>query len=151
MDMNKRVLAVASAGGHWVQLLRLMPAFDGHTVSFLSTKENFGEMVAPHRFYFVHNATRWNKLGILRTFFVVAGIVRKAKPDVIITTGAAPGLLAIIAGRLCGVRTLWIDSIANAEDLSLSGKIASLFAHKALTQWEDLGGSKFSYEGNILS
>ncbi|SDC44289.1 glycosyltransferase family protein [Niabella drilacis] len=149
--MSKRILAVASAGGHWVQLLRLMPAFDRHTVSFLSTKENFREMVAPHPFYFVQNATRWNKLGILHTFFLVIRVVREVKPDVIITTGAAPGLLAIIAGRLCGARTLWIDSIANAEDLSLSGKIASRFAHKALTQWKDLSSSKFSYQGNILS
>ncbi|WP_018626107.1 hypothetical protein [Niabella aurantiaca] len=149
--MSKRILAVASAGGHWVQLLRLVPAFEGHTVSFLSTKENFEEMVAPHRFYFVRNATRWNKLGVLRTFFLVVGIVRKARPDVIVTTGAAPGLLAIIAGRLCGAQTLWIDSIANAECLSLSGKIASVFAHRALTQWRDLANTKFLYEGNILS
>ncbi len=148
--MNKHVLAVASAGGHWVQLLRLIPAFENNKVSFLSTKENFGEMVLPHQFYFVRNATRWNKLGIITVFFSVLNVVRKIRPDVIVTTGAAPGLLAVIAGRLCGAKTLWIDSIANADSLSLSGRIASIFAHQVFTQWQDLANSKFAYKGSVL-
>ena len=42
-------------------------------------------------------------------------------------------------GSLLGIRTLWLDSIANADELSLSGVKASKFATLALTQWPELG------------
>jgi hypothetical protein len=32
---TKKVLAVASGGGHWVQLLRLQPAFVHHKVTYV--------------------------------------------------------------------------------------------------------------------
>jgi len=37
---------------------------------------------------------------------------------VIVSTGAAPGYFAIVLGRLFGARTIWIDSMANIENLS---------------------------------
>jgi UDP-N-acetylglucosamine:LPS N-acetylglucosamine transferase len=75
----------------------------------------------------------------------------RTRPDVVISTGAAPGLFGILFGRLVGARTIWIDSIANAEKLSLSGRIASRIAHIALTQWPHLAATRRpSYRGSIL-
>jgi UDP-N-acetylglucosamine:LPS N-acetylglucosamine transferase len=77
--------------------------------------------------------------------------VLRARPDVIISTGAAPGILGIFFGRLIGAQTIWIDSIANAEELSLSGRIALRVAHKALTQWPHLAKAEGpEYHGSIL-
>ena len=45
----------------------------------------------------------------------------RLRPDVVITTGAAPGYFAVRIGKLLGARVVWVDSIANAEELSLSG------------------------------
>ena len=71
--------------------------------------------------------------------------------DVVISTGAAPGLLCLPAARLIGARTLWIDSIANGERLSLSGRIARRLAHECLTQWEHLACEpKPKYRGAVL-
>ncbi|HVH03936.1 MAG TPA: hypothetical protein VM891_13525 [Amaricoccus sp.] len=57
----------------------------------------------------------------------------------VVTTGAAPGLVALaLAKRLCGSRTVWIDSIANVEELSTSGTHARRVADVWLTQWEHL-------------
>ena len=42
--MNKptrRVLAVASGGGHWIQLLRLSPAWEGCAVTYVTTTDGF--------------------------------------------------------------------------------------------------------------
>ncbi len=43
----KRVLAIASGGGHWVQLLRLQPAFAGLDVAYCSVHVAFRCIVAP--------------------------------------------------------------------------------------------------------
>ncbi|WP_232305293.1 glucuronosyltransferase [Erythrobacter dokdonensis] len=71
---------------------------------------------------------------------VALRVVLKHRPDVIVSTGAAPGFFCILAGRLIGARTLWIDSVANGEELSMCGKLSKRFAHECWTQWEHLAG-----------
>ena len=56
----------------------------------------------------------------------------------VISTGAAPGYFAIRIGRLLGAKTIWVDSIANAEELSMTGKLVQRHADVWLTQWEHL-------------
>jgi len=148
---DKKVLAIASVGGHWVQLLRLKPAFDQNELIFISTKETFSEMVPGHKYYAISDSNRNNKLGLLKSLLQIGKIVKKEKPDFVVTTGAAPGLLGIIAGKIFGAKTIWIDSIANANKLSLSGKIASRLANRVYTQWPQLTEDKIKYSGNVLS
>jgi hypothetical protein len=38
---RKKILAVSSGGGHWVQLLRLAPAFKGHDVVYVTVNRNY--------------------------------------------------------------------------------------------------------------
>jgi len=146
-----KIIAIASVGGHWIQLLRLKQAFKGDEIEFISTKESFAATVPGHVFHTIPDGSRWNKMKLLQAFFKVTGILIRSKPDVIITTGAAPGLMGIVAGRFIGAKTIWIDSIANVEKISLSGKIAQKFANRVYTQWPDLANSKVVYSGNILS
>lgn len=150
MDQMK-VLAVASVGGHWIELLRLNRTFDGMDLVFVSTNKGCASMVPQHKFYAVTDASRWNKFKLITSFFEVFKIVKSEKPDVIITTGAAPGLMALVAGRLMRTKTIWVDSIANVEELSLSGKIASKIGSRVYTQWPDLVQGNIIYSGNILS
>src|ERR1041384_4718989 len=116
----KKILAVASGGGHWAQLLRCMPAFDKHDVAFVTVYPAYRSQVEGHRFYAVNDATRWNKLALVMLALRLLMIVVRERPDVIISTGAAPGFLTLQIGRLLGKKTIWIDSIANVEKLSLS-------------------------------
>ena len=81
----------------------------------------------------------------------VLRVVLKERPSVVVSTGAAPGLFGVIFGKLGGARTIWIDSIANAEELSMSGRLAGRWADLWLTQWPELareGGPAF--EGAVL-
>ncbi len=138
MDQARRILAVASGGGHWVQLLRLLPAFDGHDVAFVTVSDAYRSEVSGRRFYAVNDATRWNKFGLLLLALRLLRIIRRERPEVIISTGAAPGYLALRLGRWYGARTVWIDSIANVEKLSLSGQRIGRHADLWLTQWPHL-------------
>ena len=52
----RRVLAVASGGGHWIQLSRLLPAFDECDVAFLTTLKSYRAQVDGARFYVVQDA-----------------------------------------------------------------------------------------------
>lgn len=146
-----RVLAVASGGGHWVQLLRLRPALEGCDVAWVTVHDGYRADTGGGRFFRVPDATRWDRLGVARLALRIAWIVLRERPDVIVSTGAAPGLLALACGRVLGARTVWIDSIANVEKLSLSGERAGRFADLWLTQWPEVARPNGPrYEGSVL-
>ena len=146
----RTVLAVASAGGHWVQLLRLRPAWDGCAVAYLTTNQEYCDQVmadaadrgqAPPRFFTAVAANRWQKLRLAYQLLQILTVVLRVRPDVVVTTGAAPGYLAVRMGRWVGALTVWVDSIANAQELSLSGRKAGRHSSLWLTQWPHLEGS----------
>jgi UDP-N-acetylglucosamine:LPS N-acetylglucosamine transferase len=145
-----RVLAIASGGGHWVQLLRLRPAWDGCAVTYATVHADSAVDIAPAPLLTFTDASRrdWWRLAIVAVEML--GIVLRVRPHVIVTTGAAPPLFALLFGRLLGARTLWIDSIANGEVLSSSGRLAARVATQRLTQWPDLATDKVAYWGSVL-
>lgn len=160
-----RVLAVASGGGHWVQLMRLRQAWRGCDVAYLTTDESYAaalhreaerEGFPQPRFYLAVSANRWQKLRLVRQLLGVLRVVVKERPTVVITTGASPGYFAIRCGRLLGARTVWIDSIANAGEMSLAGRKAGRSADEWLTQWKGVAhstrvdGRRPGYWGSVL-
>ncbi|MBT8423046.1 MAG: UDP-N-acetylglucosamine--LPS N-acetylglucosamine transferase, partial [Gammaproteobacteria bacterium] len=68
-----------------------------------------------------------------------------------VSTGAAPGYFAIRFGKLLGAKTIWIDSLANVEQLSRAGRMAERYSDLWLTQWPDLaGGDGPDYAGQVI-
>ncbi|HET6249636.1 MAG TPA: hypothetical protein VFE47_18250 [Tepidisphaeraceae bacterium] len=135
---RKRVLAVASGGGHWVQLLRATPAFAEHDLAYVTTLASYRAQVGAARFYAIKDASRWNKLGLMLMALKVLVIVLRERPDIVISTGAAVGYFALRIGKLLGAKTVWVDSIANVEKVSLSGQSIGKHADLWLTQWPHL-------------
>jgi UDP-N-acetylglucosamine:LPS N-acetylglucosamine transferase len=146
-----KILAVASEGGHWIQLLRLQTAFRGAEVVFVSTHKKYTSDNSNHKFYSVIDANRWNKLRLLKMANQMRVIVQKEKPDYVISTGAAPGLAAIFWGKLNGSKTIWVDSIANVERISMSGRLIKPFTNLHLTQWPHLANGTTLYKGTVIS
>ena len=147
----KRILAIASSGGHWVQLRRLRPAFDGHEVIYASVRPEDASDVAPARYHVVPDATRWDRLRFAWMVVRVAWVVLRVRPDVVISTGAAPGYVALRLAPLVRARTAWIDSIANCEELSMSGRRIGPRADLWLTQWPELAGPGGpAYAGSVV-
>ncbi|MEM9752422.1 MAG: UDP-N-acetylglucosamine--LPS N-acetylglucosamine transferase [Planctomycetota bacterium] len=131
-----RVLAVASRGGHWVQLRRLRPALEEFDVTYVTTDPAYREEVDDeHAFVAVPDANRQTKVRLLLMMLQIAKLVVTKRPQVIVSTGAAPGYFAIRLGKLIGAKTVWLDSIANAERMSMSGQRIQKHADLWLTQW----------------
>jgi hypothetical protein len=145
-----RVLAVASGGGHWKQLRRIIHPIDGIDLAFVTTLRGYRDDT-PARWHFVVDANRNEKLRLIRLVIQLTWVLLRERPDVVVTTGAAPGYLALRLGKLLGARTVWIDSIANGDELSLSGKKAGRHADLWLTQWPHLAAPQGPhFKGSIL-
>ncbi len=148
---RRRVLAVASGGGHWVQLMRIRPAFADADVTYVTVRATYASDVPGEDLRVVPDATRWDRLKLLSMAMKLLWIVATVRPHVVISTGAAPGYFAIRFGRWFGARTCWIDSVANAEELSLSGRKAIPHATQVLSQWPDVASaSGVGHAGSVL-
>lgn len=146
-----KLLAVASGGGHWVQLLRLRPAFEGADIVYASVHPSSREDVPGCRYYHFPDASRKRKAAFLLVVLRMLWIVVRVRPDVIVTTGSAPTLFCLGFGRLLGARTLWIDSIANVKQLSTSGGRAKRVANECVSQWPEVADANgLEYWGRTL-
>lgn len=108
-------------------------------VHFASVRAEYATHTGGRPFHLLPDFHRRRLLPIPLAILVTARLVLETRPHVVISTGAAPGLLALFLAKwLTGARTIWIDSLANAETLSGSGRIARLVADVWLTQWPHL-------------
>lgn len=142
-----KVMVATSDGGHWVQMRRILPAFAGCELVFVGTEAALdadlgaalGTGSGAARYYPVRNVSRANAHELPVLLWQLARAVRRERPDAVVTTGAGPGLLALGMGRiLARSRTVWIDSVANTERMSMSGRMARHVADAWLVQWEHL-------------
>jgi len=132
-------MVATSAGGHWVQMRRLLPAFEGLDVVYAGVEPALDADLGPASYYRIRNVSRRDPLGFLVISWQLARVMRRERPDVVVTTGAAPGLMALVVGKLlAGSRTVWIDSISSVETMSLSGRLARFVADAWLVQWAHL-------------
>ena len=59
---QKKVLAVASGGGHWIQLLRLQQAFSACDCTYVSVNKEYAGAVSPSAFFYVPDTNREAKV-----------------------------------------------------------------------------------------
>ena len=154
-ESTKKILAVASLGGHWMQLLRICTELSHtYSIAYVTTNPDAASMLPTPSatLYAVTDFSRWDAWRLPGVLWRMCRIIRRERPAAVITTGAAPGLMAIVAARIMGVRTLWIDSIANAATLSGSGAMARRLAHHTFTQWSRLAddATHVEYHGNCF-
>lgn len=147
MPRPARIVAIASAGGHWVQLMRLRASWAGCDVTYVTTDPGLravvGELAGSDgqripSFRIIVEGNRWQKGRLVLQLLQLLFLMVRLRPDAVISTGAAPGYFALRFGKLVGARTVWIDSVANAEEMSLSGQKVRPWADLWLTQWPHL-------------
>ncbi|SDF74921.1 Oligosaccharide biosynthesis protein Alg14 like [Limimonas halophila] len=143
-----RILAVASGGGHWAQLRAITTNLDVPVVYATTLAPSDVTDDPVHR---IPDANASRPVDLARCAWVLWRIVRRERPDYLVTTGAAPGAAAVGIARLHGIPAIFIDSIANAEALSRSGRIAVRLGARTFTQWPHLSDiDGIEYAGTVF-
>lgn len=135
------VLLVADPGGHLDELFLLHEAWEGHgrrawvvPVTVASDSRLYGEQVIA-----ASGPTHRNVRSLVANMWLAFKIVRRLRPRVLLTTGAALGVPFAWAARLSGTEVLWVEC-AGRVGLSLSFRLASPAAHRRFVQWPELAG-----------
>ena len=152
-----RVCLAASGGGHVRQLLDLEPLWSRHDSFFVTEDSALGRSIAQtQEAYFVPHvalgqAKLGNPLAMLRGALISLRrslqIIRKTRPDVVLTTGAGSMALLVIWARLHGARIALIDSFARFERPSAFAKLIGPLAHLRIAQAERLAQN---WKGSIM-
>jgi UDP-N-acetylglucosamine:LPS N-acetylglucosamine transferase len=145
------VLAISSPGGHWVELTRLFPAFEGMSVQYATTDAGRRIDVPGERLHVFSDANKRTPWKLVVCAWQVFSLVVRYRPRVIVTTGAAPGFLAAVFGKAFGARTVWVDIFGLVERMTLSGRLVKPFADVHLVQWPHLARPNGPhYKGSLL-
>ncbi len=141
-----KLCLAASGGGHIRQLLDMKALWREHDYFFVTEGTALGQSIAgEHPCEFVpHMALGQARLGrplqmvvaALRSIPRSLAIVRKYKPDIVLTTGAGSMIFIVVWARLLGARIVLIDSFARFERPSVFGRIAGLLANLRIAQSE---------------
>ncbi|OQX05741.1 MAG: oligosaccharide biosynthesis protein Alg14 [Thiothrix lacustris] len=153
MSDKPKLLAISSPGGHWIQLNRLSAELeDRYQVVYAMPAGLFtSASLSERKVYAVTDVSADDKWRLIPCTLQVLYILLKERPKAILSTGAAPGAVAIWLGSFLGIRTIWVDSIANVKQISRAGHLAKKRADVFLTQWEHLSnGEDILFQGAVL-
>lgn len=149
-----KIAMVSSSGGHLVQLSRLYEGMSKYNYILYTTAryEQIPERMRILCCRVFPDANLRTPFKVVWLSFSLLSKLAKDRPDIVISTGAAPGAICIILAKLLfGSRCIWIDSLANAQKMSLSGRIVKRVSDLWLSQWEDVAKvSGAAYMGKVI-
>ncbi len=153
MESDLRIALVASSGGHLSELLKLSDAWQGRDVFYVVTTDVVKKRLGTNKcVYVVGECNRERLWRVIKSFWYCFYAMCRERPSVVLSTGAAVGCLCCFIGRLFGAKVIWVDSITNVDQMSLSGRMVRHVADLCIVQWPELvqvyPGTE--YMGNII-
>jgi UDP-N-acetylglucosamine:LPS N-acetylglucosamine transferase len=154
MARKTKILAISSPGGHWIQLNKICNKLEGQFDVVYATagaQYKSSAQKGKKKVYAIMDASADSKLNLVPLTLQIVWILLRERPNTIISTGAAPGVMAVLLCKFFPIKTIWVDSIANVNVLSRSGRMAKKHASLVVTQWQDLSDEQhIFYRGSVL-
>jgi len=141
----KKVMFIASTGGHLNELLQLSDMFDKYdyhlvterTKSNMYLKDKYKKKVSYLIYGTKHHMLTY-PFKLLLNCFISLFLYLKYRPDYIITTGVhTAGPMCCIA-KIFGSRVIYIETFANMVTKTATGKLLYPISDKFIVQWESM-------------
>ena len=139
------IIFVSSTGGHLSEMLELKDMFKKYDYHIITEKTKSNLSLTnkyPNRVDFLLYGTKHNMLSY--PFIALINCIKsfkyylKYKPKYIITTGAHTAAPLCIIGHFFGSKIIYIETFANMETKTMTGKYIYKFADKFIIQWKDM-------------
>ena len=135
---NYKVCFVCSSGGHLMHLYALKPYWqdkDRFWVTF--DKVDANSMLEGEKVYHCHYPTNRNIKNLIKNTFLAWKLIKKEKPDIIISCGAAIAVPFFYIGKLFRKKTVYIEIIDRIDKPTMTGKLVYPVTDKFIVQWEE--------------
>ncbi len=143
--MKKKVLFISSTGGHLDELLQLKPLFEKYDYYIITEKDKVNEMLKEEykeKISFLPYGTRAKFFSYIFKYiylcFKTIYLYFKIKPKVIVTTGTHTAGPMCYLGKLFGSKIIYIETFANTNTKTATGKLIYPIADLFIVQWEEM-------------
>ena len=131
-----KLCLVSSCGGHLTELRALRPAYERYEHFYVVNHPILLPQDMAEKTYFVTHAERDWRVGL--NLIEAWRILRKERPQVILSTGAGPAVPFALVGKLLGMSTVYVEISAQVTTPSLTGRIMYRLADRFFYQWKSL-------------
>ncbi|OIL05187.1 UDP-N-acetylglucosamine--LPS N-acetylglucosamine transferase, partial [Oenococcus oeni] len=128
-----------SSGGHLTHLYLLKPFWkdkDRFWVTF--NKEDAQSVLKNERMIPAFYPTNRNIKNLIRNTFLAFKVLKREKPDIIISSGAAVAVPFFYLGKLFGAKTIYIEVFDRIDRPTLTGKLVYPVTDKFIVQWPEM-------------
>ena len=155
----KKVMFISSMGGHLTELMQLKIIFKNYDYKIITEKHKSTLGLKARYKSKIDYLLAGNKDHMLRYLYVLPYnfiksfiMFLKFKPDVIVTTGAHTCVAMCYIAKIIKKKVIYIESFANIETKTLTGKLIYPIADKFIVQWKSMLKlyPKAIYEGWIF-
>ena len=133
-----KVCLVGSSGGHLTHLMRLKQWWinkDRFWVTF--NKEDAKSQLVDEKCYWCYYPTNRNIKNLIKNTFLAIKVLIKEKPDLIVSSGAAPSIPFFFIGKIMGAKLVYIEVYDRIDTPTVTGKLLYPICDKFIIHWEE--------------
>jgi UDP-N-acetylglucosamine:LPS N-acetylglucosamine transferase len=151
-DPPQRILLVATAGGHLLQMLALEPAWADLERLWVTDEEaSHTHLLDDEHVLYAYGPTPRNIWNLWRNVWLAARTIKSFDPDVILSTGAALAVPFFLVGRLRRRRLVYVESFTRVSQLGMSGRMVYPLVDAFFVQWQKAARTRRAlYAGSIV-
>jgi beta-1,4-N-acetylglucosaminyltransferase len=133
-----KVTLVCSSGGHLVQLHRLEPWWRHHRRTWVTfqTPDAVSLLDGELTEWAFHPTTR-NLLNLMRNLGLAWRVLRRDRPDVVVSDGAGVAFPFFVVARILGIKTVYLEVYDRIDEPTLTGRLCYPLSDLFLLQWEE--------------
>jgi UDP-N-acetylglucosamine:LPS N-acetylglucosamine transferase len=144
-----KICFVTSSGGHLTHLMQLKEWWQDKERFWVTfDKEDSRSILKNERKYWCYFPTNRNIKNLIKNTFLSIKILIKEKPDLIVSTGAAPAIPFFYLGKLLGAKVVYIEVYDRIDKPTITGKLVHPISDLFILQWEEQ--KKFYSKGQVL-
>lgn len=144
-----KICFVTSSGGHLTHLIQLEDWWkDKERFWVTFEKEDSKSVLKDEKKYWCYYPTNRNIKNLIRNTFLAVKILLRERPDIIISTGAAPAIPFFYIGKLIKAKLIYIEVYDRITKPTITGKTVYPITDLFVLQWEEQ--KKFYPKGIVL-
>ena len=129
---------VCSSGGHLAQLHRLRPWWSRHERVWVTfdTPDALA-LLADEPVVWAHHPTTRNLPNAIRNLGLALRVLRRERPDVVVSDGAGVAFPFFLAAKLVRAKTVYIEVYDRIDSRTLTGRLCAPITDLFCVQWEE--------------
>ena len=134
-----KICFVGSSGGHLAHLYMLKPFWKNKERFWVTfDKEDARYLLKDEKMYSVYYPSNRSIKALLINTWRALRILPKEKPDLIISSGAAPAIPFFWIGKLMGAKTVYIEVFDRIDAATIAGKLCYPVTDLFIVEWEEM-------------